>query len=160
MIVFLFTLFLKPFFACAQKTMIISISYMAQYMPTDQFQDRVLLLACRQTDSPLCCSFTSQRERESSAVSSSSCKSTNQLCLTLWDPMDCSPPDSFVHGILRARIQEWVAMPSSRGSSQPRDQTRVSCDSSTAGRFFTAELQGKPTLTVLSKPNYFPKAHF
>ena len=126
MIVFLFTLFLKPFFACAQKTMIISISYMAQYMPTDQFQDRVLLLACRQTDSPLCCSFTSQRERESSAVSSSSCKSTNQLCLTLWDPMDCSPPDSFVHGILRARIQEWVAMPSSRGSSQPRDQTCIS----------------------------------
>ena len=43
--------------------MIISISYMAQYMPTDQFQDRVLLLACRQTDSPLCCVFTSQKER-------------------------------------------------------------------------------------------------
>ena len=48
-------------------------------------------------------------------------------CLTLGDPMDCSPPGSSVHGILQARILEWVAMPSSRGSSQPRDRTRVSC---------------------------------
>ena len=46
-----------------------------------------------------------------------------QLCLTLCDAMDCSSPDSSVHGILQARILEWVAMPSSRGSSQPRDQT-------------------------------------
>jgi len=38
-------------------------------------------------------------------------------CLTLCDPMDCSPPGSSVHGILQARILEWVAMPSSRGSS-------------------------------------------
>ena len=38
---------------------------------------------------------------------------------TLCDPMDCSPPGSSVHGILQARILEWVAMPSSRGSSQP-----------------------------------------
>ena len=43
-----------------------------------------------------------------------------QSCLTLWDPMDCSPPDSSVHEILQVRILEWVAMPSSRGSSQPR----------------------------------------
>ena len=52
------------------------------------------------------------------------------LCLTLCDPMDCSPPGSSVHGILQARTLEWVAMPSSRGSSWPRDQTRaphVSC---------------------------------
>ena len=40
-----------------------------------------------------------------------------QLRLTLCDPMDCSPPGSFVRGILQARILEWVAMPSSRGSS-------------------------------------------
>ena len=46
-----------------------------------------------------------------------------QLCLTLCDPMDCGPPGSFVHGICQARIVEWVAMPSSRGSSWPRDQT-------------------------------------
>ena len=40
-----------------------------------------------------------------------------QPCLTLFDPMDCSLLDSSVHGILQARILEWVAMPSSRGSS-------------------------------------------
>ena len=57
-----------------------------------------------------------------------------QSCLTLSNPLDYSPPGSSVHGILQARIQEWVALPSSRGSSQPRDWTRVSCF---AGRFFT-----------------------
>ena len=50
-----------------------------------------------------------------------------QSCLTLCNPMHCSPPGSSVHGILQARILEWVAMPSSRGSSWPRDQTQVSC---------------------------------
>ena len=49
-----------------------------------------------------------------------------QSCLTLYNPMDCSTPDSFVHGILHARILDWVAMPSSMGSSQPKDQTQVS----------------------------------
>ena len=49
-----------------------------------------------------------------------------QSCLILCSPMDCSPPGSSVHGILKARILEWVAMPSSRGSSQPRDPTHVS----------------------------------
>ena len=44
-----------------------------------------------------------------------------QLCLTLCDPMDCSLPGSSVHGISQARILEWVAISSSRGSSQPRD---------------------------------------
>ena len=55
------------------------------------------------------------------------CCSVTQLCSTLCDPMNCSPPGSSVHGILRARILEWVAMPSSRASSRPRDQTHVSC---------------------------------
>ena len=50
-----------------------------------------------------------------------------QLCLTLCDPMDCSPPGSSVHGILQARILEWVAISFSRGSSQPSDRTQVSC---------------------------------
>ena len=45
------------------------------------------------------------------------CAKSLQSCPTLWDPMDCSPPGSSVHGILQARILEWVAMPSSRGSS-------------------------------------------
>ena len=48
--------------------------------------------------------------------------------------MDCSPPGFSVHGILQARILKWVAISYSRGSSQPRDQTRVSC---ITGRFFT-----------------------
>ena len=50
-----------------------------------------------------------------------------KLFPTLCDPMDCSPPGSSVHGILQARILEWVAIPFSRGSSTPRDQTQVSC---------------------------------
>ena len=57
-----------------------------------------------------------------------------QSCPTLGDPTDCSPPGSSVHEILQARTLEWVAMPSSRGSSPPRDQTQV-CR--VAGGFFT-----------------------
>ena len=49
-----------------------------------------------------------------------------KLCLTLCNPMDCSPPGSSVHGIIPARILGWVAMPSSRGSSQSRDRTHIS----------------------------------
>ena len=49
-----------------------------------------------------------------------------QLCPTLCDTMDCNLPDSSVHGILQARILEWVSMPSSRGLSPPRDRTPVS----------------------------------
>ena len=64
-----------------------------------------------------------------------------QSCLTLCDPMDCNPTGSSVHGILRARILKWVAIPFSRGSSQSRDQTRVSC---LAGRFFTTWPPEKP----------------
>ena len=47
-------------------------------------------------------------------------------CPTLCSPVDCSPPGSSVHGILQARILEWVAISCSRGSSRPRDGTRVS----------------------------------
>ena len=51
-----------------------------------------------------------------------------KLRLTLCNPVDCSLPGSSVHEIFQAKILEWVAMPSSRGSSQPRDQNRgVSC---------------------------------
>ena len=58
-----------------------------------------------------------------------------QACPALCDPMDCSPPNSFVLGILQARILEWAAISFSRGSSPPRDQTQVS---HIAGVFFTA----------------------
>ena len=50
-----------------------------------------------------------------------------QSCLTLCDPMDCSPPVSSVHGILQVRILEWVAIPFPRGSSQTRNRTLVFC---------------------------------
>ena len=60
-----------------------------------------------------------------------------QLCLTLCNPMDSSPPGSSVHGILPARILKWVTMPFSRGSSQPGNQTHVSCVSCIADGFFT-----------------------
>ena len=49
-----------------------------------------------------------------------------QLCLTLCDPMDCSPPGSSVHGISQARVLEWVAISSSKGSSELRNRTCVS----------------------------------
>ena len=51
------------------------------------------------------------------------------------DPMNCTPPASFVYGIFQARILKWIAMPFSRGCSWPRDQTHVYC--CFAGRFFT-----------------------
>ena len=57
-----------------------------------------------------------------------------QSCLTLCDPVDCSLPGSSVLEILQTKILEWVAIPFSRGSSQPRDQTQVS---HIAGRFVT-----------------------
>ena len=65
-----------------------------------------------------------------------------QLCLTLYDPMDYSLPGSSVHGILPAIILKWAAMPSSRGSSRPRDQA-PSC---IAGGFLTDESPGKPKI--------------
>ena len=64
-----------------------------------------------------------------------------RLCPMLCDPRDCSPPGSFVHRILQARILECVAMPSSRGSSQPRDRTRISC---TVEDSLPSEPPGKP----------------
>ena len=68
-------------------------------------------------------------------------------CVRLFcDPMDCSPPESFVHGIFQARILEWVVISFSRGSSWPRDQICIFC---ITGRFFTSEPPGKPILTSL-----------
>ena len=60
--------------------------------------------------------------------------SDTQSCLTLCDPLDCSPPGSSVHGILQARILEWAAIPFSSRSPLPRDWNWLSC---IAGRFFT-----------------------
>ena len=63
-------------------------------------------------------SFLSKKSEKESEVA--------QLCPTLCDPMDCSPPGSSVHGIFWARILEWVAISFSRESSCPRDRTQVS----------------------------------
>ena len=81
-----------------------------------------------------------------------------QSCPALLDPMDCSLPGSSIHGILQARILQWVASPSCMGSSQPRERTQVSL---TAGRFSTvrasrethqARLYLRPLPLLLSPP--------
>ena len=74
---------------------------------------------------------------------------------------DCSLPGSSIHGILQARILEWVTIPFSRGSSQAWVQICVFCGLCTAGRIFTAELLGKPTyLLVDSRQRICPLASF
>ena len=71
-----------------------------------------------------------------------------ELFLTLCDPLDCSPPNCSVHGILQPIILEWVAILFSRVSSWPRDQTRVS---HTAGRsFIPFEPPGSPSTRYMS----------
>ena len=63
---------------------------------------------------------------------------SNFSSIWLWDPMDCSLQGSSVDGISQAGIPEWVVMPTSMGSSQPKDRTGVSCTSFIAGGFFIA----------------------
>ena len=78
------------------------------------------------------------------------------LCPTFCDPVDCNQPGSSVHGILQARILEWVAFSFSRGSSWSRDRTRVSY---IIGRFFTIwatreapnTSEGKTLLKVITR---------
>ena len=65
-------------------------------------------------------------------------------CVSLFDPTDYSPPGSSAHGILQARILEWVSMLSPRGSSQPRDRTHVYCVSCIGRQFLLLEPPGKP----------------
>ena len=62
--------------------------------------------------------------------------SVAQSCPTLCNLMDYSPPGSSVHGILQARILEWVATPSSRGSSEPGIEPRSLISPALAGGFF------------------------
>ena len=97
--------------------------------------------------------------QEDSTVYVCVCAQLLQSCRTVCNPMDCSPPDSAsppgssVHGILQARTREWVAMSSSRGTSQPRDQTQISHISpALAGRFFT-------TSTTWEAPSTVPKGY-
>ena len=70
-------------------------------------------------------------------------------CPTLYDPVNCSLPRSSVHGILQERILEGVAVPSSKGSSWPRDQVLISLPSpALAGRFFTSSASWEAPLTL------------
>ena len=83
-------------------------------------------------------------------------------CPMLYDLMDCSPPGFSVHGLLKARILDWVAFPCSRGASQPRDGTWVSC---IAGRVFTIwatrEAHGNgPWKSKLKLPVYMTTSQF
>ena len=88
--------------------------------------------------------------------------SVSLSCLIICDPTDCSLSGSSVHGIFQARILEWVAISSSKESSQPRDGTHISCFSCIAGRFFTTEPhQGSPAMYIyiaisIYLPTYLP----
>ena len=73
-----------------------------------------------------------------------------QSCLTLCDPIRCSPPGSSMHGILLVRIMEWIAISFSMQSSRHGDRTCVSC---TASRFFTIEQPGKPLTYLYVSPS-------
>ena len=88
-------------------------------------------------------------ERKGNKVRTCEVKKGKRLSLSgLWffyDPMGYSPPGSSVHGILQAKILEWVSIPSSRGSSWPRDQIQVSY---VAGRFFTVWVTRKAQKNV------------
>ena len=85
-----------------------------------------------------------------------------QSCPTLLDHMDYSPPGSSVHGVLQARIREWVAMPSSRGSSQPWGSTAINSAAlslwdkiALGSHFVSAPSQGtKKAFAKTSVPSY------
>ena len=79
-----------------------------------------------------------------------------QLCLTLCNPMDYSPPGSSVHGILQARILEWVAISFSRGSYQPRDRIWVS---RIAGRLFNLWATREDSINTYTMLNKTPLLH-
>ena len=83
--------------------------------------DAALSLGIQQGARPVRCPPLGSRHSRGRCV----CAKSLQSCPTICDPMDCSPPGSAVHGILQARILDWIAMPSSRGSFQPRDQSQV-----------------------------------
>ena len=78
------------------------------------------------------------------------CAQSLQSCLTLCNPTDCSPPGSLSMGFFQARILEWVVMPSSRGSSQPRDQTPICLHFLHCRQILSLpiELPGKPEYNI------------
>ena len=88
------------------------------------------------------------------------CAKLLQSCPTLCHPMDCIPLGSLVHRILQPRILEWVAMPSSRGSSRPRDWTQVSSIFCwLAGWFFTTSASWEAPDDTLKNSNWMHNSH-
>ena len=77
-----------------------------------------------------------------------------QLCSTLHDPTDCGPPGSSVNGIFQAKILEWIAMPTSRGSSQTRDRTGISWSLALKGRFFTTSTTCSQLFKIINELFY------
>ena len=73
--------------------------------------------------------------------------------------MDCSLPDSSIHGISQARILKWVSRPSSRGSSLPRDRTRISYNPALASRFFTTSATLEDMYRLIKKYKVLSKMH-
>ena len=80
------------------------------------------------------------------------CVLVSQFCLTLCDPLNCSPPGSSLHGILQARVLEWVAISFSRGSAWLRNWTQ---DSGIAGRFFTIWATREALETCIGFPQIY-----
>ena len=80
--------------------------------------------------------------------------SITPVCPTLWDPMDCSPPGSSVHGILQARILEWVAMPSSEDLPDPGTEPVSLMSPVLPGGFFTTSTIWEAVLLALLGTKY------
>ena len=78
------------------------------------------------------------------------CTKSLQSCLTLCNPIVSSPLSSSVHGFLQVRILKWVAMPFSRGSSQPKNQTASLRSLALAVGFFTTRATRKPQVLYIS----------
>ena len=113
-------------FGHPENNSMLSVSSWSSKLPSDSFSPRNLLLCIC-----ICvcvCVWVVRRYLHAHV-----CMLSHFNCVQLCNCMDCSLPGFSVHGIFPARILEWLAMSSSRGSSQPRDQTWISCISCIAG---------------------------
>ena len=96
--------------------------YVSSYIFSFQKHENFLIIFCFPFLALLSCS-TMLKRNSTVCV----CVLVTQLCPTLWDPMDCSPPGSSFHGIFQTRKLEWVVISFSRGSSRLRDRAQFSC---------------------------------
>ena len=82
------------------------------------------------------------------------CALNHFSCVSLRNPMDCSPPDSSVHGTLQARILEWAAVPSTRESSQPGVKPMSLTSLALAGGFFTTSATWEAKIATQNENNF------